>query len=339
MAHIDKRGDRYRVRIRLKNHSLTKTFRSKTAAKEWALRTEAEIIDGRYDRPENKYFREALIRYRDEVSPTKDGHRWELVRINRLLGQGAAPPDPLIDLKLNELTPESFAAWRDRRLQEVSAATVNREWNLLSAVCNRARREWRWLQENPMRWVQRPRNPQPRSRRITDDEIERLLHVCGYDPDAELSTQTALVAAAFLWAIETAMRAGEICALAWSDVDCRQRIVRVRAEAHGARKTRSGRIVPLSRRALALLEQLRGIDEQWVFGLTPTRLDALFRKARDKALIENLHFHDTRREALTRLAARVDVLTLAKISGHKDLKILSEVYYAPDMGQIAKNLD
>lgn len=44
-------------------------------------------------------------------------------------------------------------------------------------------------------------------------------------------------------------------------------------------------------------------------------------------------------DALTRLAKKVDVLNLAKISGHTDLRILQKVYYAPDMGDIALMLD
>ena len=55
---------------------------------------------------------------------------------------------------------------------------------------------------------------------------------------------------------------------------------------------------------------------------------------------ENIcNFHDTRREALTRLSKKVDVMTLAKISGHKDISILQNVYYAPDMAEVAELLD
>ncbi|WP_050764622.1 tyrosine-type recombinase/integrase [Marinomonas sp. MED121] len=60
---------------------------------------------------------------------------------------------------------------------------------------------------------------------------------------------------------------------------------------------------------------------------------------RNKCLLDDLHFHDSRREALTRLATKVDVLNLAKISGHKDLRILQRVYYAPDMADVALMLD
>ena len=52
-----------------------------------------------------------------------------------------------------------------------------------------------------------------------------------------------------------------------------------------------------------------------------------------------MHFHDSRREALTRMAKKVPVETLAKISGHRDLRILLNVYYNPDMAEVADLLD
>jgi integrase len=64
----------------------------------------------------------------------------------------------------------------------------------------------------------------------------------------------------------------------------------------------------------------------------------MFRKARDQMGITGLHFHDSRAEALTRLARRVDVMTLAKISGHKDLSILQNTYYRETAQEIAARL-
>ena len=90
-------------------------------------------------------------------------------------------------------------------------------------------------------------------------------------------------------------------------------------------------------RLLALLPSAQedGEDTAKVFDLRPQQVDALFRKARDKALIANLHFHDTRAEALTRMSKKVEVLTLAKISGHRDLKILLNTYYRESMEAVA----
>jgi integrase len=107
----------------------------------------------------------------------------------------------------------------------------------------------------------------------------------------------------------------------------------------GARKTRSARAVPLSTTALTILDQLSGVDGVKVFGLTSATLDALWRKARDRAMISDLHFHDTRGEALTRLSKKLDVMQLARVSGHKDLRILHAVYYRETVEDIARLLD
>jgi integrase len=164
--------------------------------------------------------------------------------------------------------------------------------------------------------------------------------VTGYDYAAPPLTVMARIGAALLFAIETALRAGEICALTWADVDLDRRTVTVTAISAGARKGgfRVGRVVPLSVEAVRLLVQLQGIDAEKVFALEAPSLSVLFAKACRRALLEDLHFHDSRREALTRLAAKVDVMTLAKISGHRDLRILLSTYYQPDMADVAAKL-
>ena len=157
--------------------------------------------------------------------------------------------------------------------------------------------------------------------------------------DEPPSSMHARVGAAFLWAIETAMRSGEICALRWSDVDAERRVVHVRAIEKGARKTKTARTVPLSNEALRLIGQLRGIDAEKVFMLDTALLDALFRKAKKRAMVEDLHFHDSRAEALTRMSKKLDIMQLARLSGHKDLRILYSVYYREKMEDIAHLLD
>ncbi|MFP3656085.1 integrase, partial [Burkholderia sp. SIMBA_052] len=52
----------------------------------------------------------------------------------------------------------------------------------------------------------------------------------------------------------------------------------------------------------------------------------------------SLHFHDSRAEALTRMSRKVDVMTLARISGHADLRILQRTYYRESAADIAARL-
>jgi integrase len=88
------------------------------------------------------------------------------------------------------------------------------------------------------------------------------------------------------------------------------------------------RDVPLSPRAMAILQQMEPLKNEFegaVFGVESASLDALFRKAKKAAMLEDLHFHDTRREALTRLSRIFNVMELAKMSGHRNLSILQNV--------------
>ena len=338
MAAFEKRGTSWTVRVRKSGLNRSATFPTKAQAQAWAAQIEADLIAGRLGRSPDRTFGEMVDRYLDEVTPDKAGSRAEALRLRRMLGQGKdragkeRKPDPLCLVRLPDLGPEHIAAWRDRRLAEVSAGSVLREWNTLSAVCGVAVREWRWLSVNPCSGVKRPAEPKARTRRVEQDEIDRLLLAAGYSTEAKPETQTARVGAAMLFAIETAMRAGEICGLTWAHVDMDRRVAHLP-------KTKNGhaRDVPLSKEAVRILDQVRGHDP--VFGLTAANLDALFRKLKTRALIEGLHFHDTRAEALTRMAKKVDVMTLAKISGHRDLRILLNTYYRQDMADVAGLLD
>lgn len=54
--------------------------------------------------------------------------------------------------------------------------------------------------------------------------------------------------------------------------------------------------------------------------------------------MDDLHFHDSRADALTRLSRRMDVLRLSKISGHKDLNQLLEAYYRESAADVAATI-
>ena len=69
----------------------------------------------------------------------------------------------------------------------------------------------------------------------------------------------------------------------------------------------------------------------------PGTRDALFRRAKQAAGIADLHWHDLRHEAATRLARKLDVLDLARMTGHRDSKSLL-TYYNPTAAEIAKRL-
>jgi hypothetical protein len=74
-----------------------------------------------------------------------------------------------------------------------------------------------------------------------------------------------------------------------------------------------------------------------VFGLEPATRDALFRKYRRRAQLDTLRFHDARAEAIWRLSKKLDVLQLARMIGHRDIRSLL-FYYNESASDTAKLL-
>jgi integrase len=103
--------------------------------------------------------------------------------------------------------------------------------------------------------------------------------------------------------------------------------------------------VPLSSEALRVLAQLKPVtdkrEDRRCFGIASTQsMDALFRKAKARAGLADagIHFHDSRATAITRLARRLDILSLARMVGHRDLRML-QVYYRESAEDMAARLD
>ena len=287
-----------------------------------------------------RFFGDILTRYQREVSPRKRGARWESRRLDLLL------KDPLAGVELAAINGTHVASWRDRRLQTVSAASVLREWNLLSAATNHARVEWGWVESNPFALVRRPAPPAHRERVITTSELAALEAAVRQHPERTLWPR---VLGAVRWAIETGMRAGEVVGLTWDDLDLDARVARldreIRVNGRTVYATKNGRRreVPLSAGAVGIArETATTLDgEVWgvkpVFGLTSGQLDSGWRSLCDAAGVKGCHFHDTRHTAITRLAKKLHVLELARMVGITDLKILG-IYYNESAAEIAKKL-
>ena len=317
MATIRKRGTTYTAEVRRKGISKSATFTTKAAATAWALQVESDIVAGKNGATPDKTFSDLLTHYVNTVTPTKAGAREETLRINRFLA------DPIAAVHLRDLNTTHFAAWRDRRLASVSAGSVLRERNTLSNACKRAVEEWKWLTVHPMKGVVWPDDPDPRDRTATDDELERLLFVLGEGTD----TVNGRLCYVVRFALETAMRESEIARLEWSDIElkfCRVRFGKTRA---------AKREVPLSPTAIGIIQAMPR-DKATVFDISASQIDAQYRAAREKAMVDDLTFHDLRHTAVTRLAKKLDVMALARMIGHTNLKTLM-IYYNPKASDLA----
>lgn len=318
MAYIEKRvtskGEvRWRVQVRRNGAGVTKTFRSKMRATEWGIQTEAGITGE--SRPLAKHtVLEGIRRYAEEVSPGKRGGRWERVRLKAFERE---PVDPFFRLAMAQTREEHVAGWRDRRLKAVGSSTVRREMNLLASVFERARKEWKWVRVNPFRDVEKPPEPPARRRGVKSGELEKLAKALTGPAGLE-------VLAGFELGIETGMRAGEMWGLGPEQINLEAGVAHLE-------KTKNGdeRDVALSPRAIAIMRALLEDGRPTLFTVSNASRDALFRKGRDAAGVPDLHFHDSRAEAVVRLSKVLDVLELAEQIGHRDLKSLQSYYRQP----------
>lgn len=321
---------KWRAQIKMAGARESRAFSDRKAAARWAADREAQLEHETTAGPERvKSLQDVLERYRDEISPSRRGARVERTRIDAMIRHYPG----LVSVKLAALTPERLGQWRDERLAEVKRSTVTRYMTVITSALEHARREWRWLKVNPMRDVKRPPGTPHRKRTLQWREIRKLLRTAGYSR-GRCKTMTEATARAMLFALRCGMRAGEICALEWSDVHTDYVHVRRQKSIEGQEDERD---VPLSRAARRALEGMRGWDNLKAFGLRSQTLDALFRKLRDRAGLSGFTFHDTRHTAATMISRKVDVLTLCRIFGWKDLK-RALTYYNPSATAIAKML-
>lgn len=322
MATVRKHGNGWQAIVRRLGHPAAyRTFPLKGQADAWAAKVEAQILTGEFQ-PAKDTLGAAFEKYAKEVSPKKRGGRWEQYRLLadpiRLARMASKP--------IGTITTADLATWRDVRLRAVSGATVRREMNLLESVFEVARKEWKWIATNPIKDVEKPANPRSRRRRVPDGDTDAVCKKLTGPSGKQ-------VAAGFRLGIETGMRAGEMWSLGKDQIDLTRRVAHLF-------KTKNGdeRDVALSLAAVQIIEGLLKDKRDTLFTVTNGVRDALFRKAVKAAGIQDLHFHDSRTEAIFRLSKKLDVLELARQIGHRDVRSLL-FYYEADAEELARKLD
>jgi len=327
MASIRKKAGKWRVEVRRKGAYRSASFDSKLEAQAWAVEVEQGL--GAYGSrvAVTRTLGEAMQRYAEEIAHRHKGERWERIRLGKLGKHHIA------SITLERLTRDDIQRWIDEQAATLSPGSINRELHLISAVLRVARREWRWMAHNPMTDLRKPKNPPPRDRRIWPKEEAAILAALEYDEAQPVTTIRQRIAVAWLLAIETAMRQGEIFGLEWDRVFLDRRFVRLPETKNG-----TARDVALSSRAVALLEALEPKERGSVLNLNQDSAGQIFRRAVEMAGVEDMTFHDSRHEAITRLAKKLDVLDLARMVGHRDIRSL-RIYYNATAEEIAGRLD
>lgn len=326
MATFTKIKTGWYAQVRLKGApSQFQTFPTKTAAVIWAGQIEADIrAKKNKSQAVNKSLHDAFIQYKRDVTPAKKGRRWEELRIDKMMKE-----IPFVGKLIGDVTVTDIAQWRDDRLKIVKSSTVNREMNIVSAVFSTAVREWQWCDHNPVREAKRPKNPKHRDRLTSLEERQAMLDALGYVEGQAPVTVGQRVAYAYLIALETAMRASEICSINKESLNLDGKYARLHDSKNGDRRD-----VPLSSRAIQLFKLVpEGL------GITAAQIDAMWRKARvaTDGKVVDLKFHDSRHQAITNLAKKLNVLELARMVGHKNPKTLM-IYFNDTATTLAEKL-
>lgn len=317
----------YQCRVRIAGHPpQSQVFDTKARAAAWGYATEAHLRSLKRG-VVKATLQDAIDKYITDVCPELKSGDNAAKRLKALSRTAGLLP---VAKSLPDVSAQDLSRFRDTRLEQVSIATVRKEMTILRSVLESARRDWGMIQVNPIGDVKKPPAPPNRARLFVGDEAQRIVAQLGYtDSVTSLSHQ---VAVALLLAFETAMRSGEIIGLTWDRVHLQAQYVSLPETKNG-----DSRDVPLSTKAVQLISKLSGLDAARVFTLTDASRDALFRKARDACKITNLHFHDSRANAITALAKKLDIHDLARMIGHRDYKSLM-IYYRRTASDMARSL-
>ncbi|VXC24119.1 Shufflon-specific DNA recombinase [Pseudomonas sp. 8Z] len=257
---------------------------------------------------------EGLKLYREKVSILKKSYVQESYRLAQLM------KSPLCSMVMRDISGSHIATYRDNRLSQVnprsgkpiSNATVRLEMSLLSNVFDVGLIEWGVCDLNPVTRVRKPKSPPGRDRRLLPREERLIFRYCHNHPTFELLSLVVL-------ALETAMRQGELLKLEWEHINLRSGIAHLPDTKNGTKRD-----VPLSPKARDALKRLGVKTKGRVFAYTANGLKSAWRVMTMRLGIQDLHFHDLRHEACSRLFElnTLDIMEIAAISGHKSLSML-----------------
>jgi integrase len=338
----------WEARISIKgNPNESKSFPSKRAAAEWVQQRELQLRKGgRVSRKgEKTTIAEALTEYLDAHSKTdKDGNkvstltntkRYAVESVSYHLGR----------FTVNTLDRKKISAFLKKLQETVIPAPANKtkshplyDGDKQRTYSPGSARKLFYALKTAIEWHAREHNYElgdkftavevppawsaPRDRRLNGDEEQRLMAACdGMYKDPE--GWRLLIG----MALETAMRAGELLGMRWDEVKLQERFVMI---PKAREKTRKGRQVPLSKKALGILAKLgkrRSKGEARVFESFPESSVLLgrgFKRITKRAGCDDLRFHDLRHEATARFFERTQLQTMeiALITGHTELKTL-----------------
>jgi integrase len=314
--------------VRKVGHTRCRTFGSRQDAQQWAAKIEKEADELRASgvMQASESLADLIDRYTRELYSLKPWGRTksaDLARLKKDLGE----------IPARELTSHHLTRYfRERRDGGSGPVVISAQIGYLIGVLEVARTVWHL--DVPLQAARDARTALAkvrliakggqRDRRVTDEEIEQLTD---YFDTSDTSVPMSDIVR---FCVATGMRISEVCRLRWADVNETDRTVMIRDRKHPQEKIGNNQIVPLLKAtgfdAFVIAKKQRhedGDTRERIFPVNSRTVSAYFTRAVEALELNDLHLHDLRHEAISRLfAAGYSIEQVALVSGHRDWHML-----------------
>ncbi|MDU7812666.1 MAG: site-specific integrase [Atlantibacter hermannii] len=241
--------------------------------------------------------------------------------------------DDVSDIPIDEITSKHLIDYcQHRKHQGRAPKTISNEISFIATVMKAAKPIFGIevnltpLEEAKV-WLKQFRiigPSQRRSRRPTRKEFELIL--IGLKEKAKTAYSAAPFDDIFLLSVLTCARIGEICRIRWDDIDEQQKAVLVRDRKDPRKKIGNHMLIPLLGDAWDIVQRQPRKDER-IFPYRARSITQTYRQVRDELGIEDLRYHDLKREGASRLfEAGFSIEEVAQVTGHRSLATLWQVY-------------
>jgi integrase len=325
LASYTERDGRWRALVRKAGHTKCATFDTKAAAQTWARTIERELDELKSTgvmQPRGVTLAHLVDRYIEELYPAK---RWgrskaaDLAFLRKHLGHH------LVSKITSFLLTEFFRA---RQRDGAGPVVISSQVGYLVTVLRISRDVWHL--DVPLKAAEATRlalsttgalgKGKKRDRRVSDAEVAELL---AYFREQQ---STVPMVDIVKFCLATGMRISEVSRLQWRDFDRDAKTIMVRDRKHPSEKIGNNQLVPLlSATGFDALEIIlrQPKTEPRIFPYNHRTVSSYFTDAVKEVQLDDLHLHDLRHEAISRLfAAGYRIEEVALVSGHRDWAML-----------------
>ena len=277
-----------------------------------ARKTDIRRGEYRFQKDHKIFFSDFALEYLKYAKINKKSWKRDQICIKNLLPY-------LGDLLLSRIAPSDIEAYKEDRLKKISPSTINRELACLRYMFTVAEQLGKFEGKNPVKEVKFLQSRQYVFKVLTAKEIKRLI-------DAAVEHLKPII----ILALNTGMRRGELFNLRWSDVHFKDRFLFIKET-----KSNIMRKIPMND---LVIKTIKSIEKKSEFVFTSPRSGTRFRdiqysfkRACEKAEINDCRFHDTRHTAATHMIQRgADIVTVSQILGHTDIKMTLKYCHPSD---------